>query len=216
MDIEIDIEYSNMEIPPRCRKPRPVLHRETICVTIPEVSGADAPEVMIIEKSQVRPLSVRHYKGEFFKEARLSYCHGEEYIEYEFSEIPWKRYLTPYYFSRYGPKEDVLEYIKAAADNFLIIDGAAYNKCGEPCYRIITFGFRGCGTGVFLDFARENGESSIYSALDISNCIKDAVRIAEMRGDKRCVPGILNYEHVKISVLRPEFCTLKSIPHKFD
>lgn len=216
MQIEIEIEYTGFEVRGRNRKPRPILRRDTETAEIKEVHGSEAPEVMVVEQYKSRPMAVRFYDGAFYKEARLSYCRGEETIEYEFSEIPWKRYLTPDFMSRNKTKREVVAGIKAAADMFLIIDDSAYCKCGEPCYRIQTFGFSGCGTGIFLDFATPDGGYSIYSALDLADCVKDAVRIAEMRGDKQCIQGILHNEHVKINVLRPEYCSLKSAPHKFD
>lgn len=216
MVVEIDIEYTNMEVPPRCRKPKPILHCEIVEAEIREVPGSDAPEVMIIELYKERPMSVRHYNGEFYKEARFSYCRRDETIEYKFSEIPWKRYLTPDFLARYKSKMEVVGYVKSASDQFLIIDNVAYVKCGEPCYIIQTFGFSGCGTGIFLYFATEGGDFSVYSAMDYADCVKDAVRIAEMRGDKQCIPSILGNEHVKINVLRPEYCLMKSTPHKFD
>lgn len=216
IQIDIDIEYTGMEVPARSRKPRPVLRSDTVKAEIREISGSDAPEVMVIEPYKDRPVSVRHYDGEFYKEARLSYCRGNETIEYEFSEIPWKRYLTPDFMARNKSKKEVVAYVKKACDQFLIIDNVAYMKCGEPCYIIQTFGFSGCGTGIFLYFASKGGDFSVYSALDYADCVKDAVRIAEMRGDKQCIPGILGNEHVKINVLRPELCKMKSAPYKFD
>lgn len=216
IEIDIDIEYTGFEVRGRNKKPRPVLRFDSVKAEIREVSVSDAPEVMVIEPYKERPMSVRHYNGEFYKEARLSYCRGDETIEYEFAEIPWKRYLTPDFMSRHKPKKEVLGYVKSASDQFLIIDDVVYIKCGEPCYIIHTFGFNGCGTGIFLYFATKGGDLSVYSALDYADCVKDAVRIAEIRGDKQCIPGILGNEHVKIKVLRPEFCKMKSAPCKFD
>ncbi|WP_289872918.1 hypothetical protein [uncultured Duncaniella sp.] len=216
MEIDIDIEYTGFEVRGRNKKPRPVMRSDTIKAEIQEVFGSDAPEVMVIEPYKERPMSVRHYKGEFYKEARLSYCRGAETIEYEFSEIPWKRYLTPDFMARSKSKKEVVGYVKTASDQFLIVDNVAYIKCGEPCYIIHTFGVNGCGTGIFLYFFTKRGDFSVYSALDYADCVKDAVRIAEMRGDKQCIPGLLGNEHVKINVLHPEVCKMKSAPYKFD
>lgn len=216
MDIIVDIEYTSMETPPRCRKPRPILHEDKFTAHIRETTKEYAPEVMIVEQYKAEPMSIRHFDGDFYKEARLSHCKDDAMVEYPFSEIPWKRYLTPDFMSRHKKREEVVSEIEDTSNRFLIVDDVAYYKCGEPCYKIQTFGFSGCGTGVFLDYASNDDHTYKYSALDGSDCIKDAVRIAESRGDQRCVPGILAHDHVHINVLRPEYCTMKTKPHKFD
>lgn len=210
MLIDVEIEYVNVEVPPGCRKKRAIPYRQTIKAEIREVPESEAPEVMVIHQFKSRPVTVRYYNGSFYKEAQLSYCRGSETIEYAFSDIPWRRYLTPDFVLRHRSKNEVVKEVQSASERFIIIEGNAYCRCGEPCYKIQTFGLSGCGTGIFLDFAKGNEDSSIYSALDLSDCIKDAIRIAEDRGDKQCVPGILRSEHIKIDVLRPEYCRLRS------
>ncbi len=43
MVTSLEIEFHESEIPPRCRKPRMIGHKDTVNVKINEASEADAP-----------------------------------------------------------------------------------------------------------------------------------------------------------------------------
>lgn len=88
MTIELNIEFHESEIPPRCRLPRHVSHKETVKVKIKEASKKEAPLAFIVHSLKERPMEVRLYKNQLYKEARISFYNGKESEEYPFDAIP--------------------------------------------------------------------------------------------------------------------------------
>lgn len=214
MTIELNIEFHESEIPPRCRLPRPVSHKETVKVKIKEASKEDAPVAFIVHSLKERPMEVRLYKNQLYKEARITFYNGKESEEYSFDEIPWETVFCRY--TRYGEyitKAEYIAYLKLRSREYLIVDGVVFRRCYEPFYRITTFGYQGCGTAIFPEFSdKSRKEVYGYSALDKERAIADAIKIASERGDEKDIDSIKAMAQGPIDVLIPSACKRKCRP----
>lgn len=214
MTIELNIEFHESEIPPRCRLPRPVSHKETVKVKIKEVSKEEAPVAFIVHSLKDRPMEVRLYKNQLYKEARITFYNGKESEEYPFDKIPWETVFHRYtMYGEYITKAEYIAYLKLRSREYLIVDEVVFYKCYEPFYRITTFGYCGCGTAIFPEFSdKSRKEVPGYSALDKEKAIADAVKIATERGDEKSIDSIKEMAHGPIEVIMPSACKRKFRP----
>lgn len=214
MTIELNIEFHESEIPPRCSLPRPVSHKETVKVKIKEANKEEAPMAFLVHSLKERPIEVRLYKNQLYKEARITFYNGKESEEYSFDEIPWETAFCRY--TRYGEyitKAEYVAYLKLRSREYLIVDGVVFRRCYEPFYRITTFGYRGCGTAIFPEFSdKSRKEVYGYSALDKDRAIADAIKIASERGDEKDIDSIKTMAQGPIDVLIPSACKRKFRP----
>ena len=217
MEVLIDIGFSENEIPPRCRLPRAISHTETVKVKIKEATPEEAPVAFVVHSYNSAPLSVRLYKNQLYKEARISYYDGKQSQVYPFDETPWKTELSPTRssFEKGLTKAEVMAYLKTRSRQYLIVDRTVYVQCYEPYYHITTFGYSGCGTGLFIDYSiRSRKVVYGYSALDKDKAIEDAIAIAEGREDQSCIENIKKCVQGHIEVLMPVACKRKYKPQK--
>lgn len=214
MVINLEIEFHENEIPPRCRKPRQVRHQDTVSVKIRETTFEAAPIAFIVHSLRGRPVNVRLYKGQLYKEARISFYNGKESEEYPFESIPWHTVFCNYTPSNaYTTRAEYIAYLKVESREYLIVDRALYVRCYEPYYKITTFGLFGDGTAIFPEFSLKSRKIVFgYSALDKDQAIEDAVAIAKERGDDGSIDGIKNLAQGPIDVLIPEACKRKFNP----
>ena len=208
MQVEIALEYREKDNSPEsllCNR------KEKIRVRIPEATDADAPIAFVIHNRNERPLQVRRYKNQLYKEARISFFNGKHTEEYPLENIPWGRVLHKY--SLFGTCSSKAEYVacmKVAIRDYLIIDNVVYRRCNEPYYHIIRYGFGNCKTVIFTEFCdRSKKLIPGYSALDKDVAVKDAVRIANSNGISECVGDIEKMSQGFIEVLIPEACKRK-------
>lgn len=211
MTIEIEIEFHENEIPPRCRKPRPIGHKDKVKVKISETTAENAPLAFLVHAYRERPTEIRLYKNQLYKEARISFYNGKRSEEYSFDSIPWEtvfRKYTPY--REYTTRAEYIAYLKLTSKEYLIVDDVVFRRCYEPYYHITTFGYYGCGTAIFPEFSDKSRKVvSGYSALEKEAAVKDAVEIAKGRGDEKSIPGIQNLSQGHIDVLMPNVCKRK-------
>ena len=214
MTIELNIEFHESEIPPRCRTPRPVSHRETVKVKVREASIEDAPVAFIVHSLEEQPMEVRLFKGQLYKEARISFYNGKKSEEYSFDAIPWESVFRKYTgYGEYISKAEYIAYLKLTSREYLIVNGVVFHRCYEPFYRITTFGYRGCGTAIFPEFSdKSRKEVPGYSALDKDRAIADAIKIAEGRGDEKDIDSIKEMAQGPIDVIIPSACKRKFRP----
>lgn len=214
MTIELNIEFHESEIPPRCRLPRPVSHKENVKVKIKEANKEEAPVAFIVHSLKDRPMEIRLYKNQLYKEARISFYNGKESEEYSFDAIPWESVFRKYMgYGEYISKAEYIAYLKLTSREYLIIDGVVFRRCYEPYYRITTFGFHGCGTAIFPEFSdKSRKEVPGYSALDKERAIADAVKIACGRGDESSINSIKEMAQGPIDVIIPSACKRKFRP----
>ena len=214
MTIELNIEFHESEVPPRCRLPRHVSHKEAVKVKIKEASKEEAPLAFIVHSLKERPMEVRLFKGQLYKEARISFYNGKKSEEYPFDAIPWETVFRKYTgYGEYISKSEYIAYLKLTSREYLIVDGVVFRRCYEPFYRITTFGYRGCGTAIFPEFSDKNRkEVPGYSALDKDKAIADAIKIAEGRGDEKDIDSIKEMAQGPIEVIIPSACKRKFRP----
>lgn len=211
MTIDLEIEFHENEIPPRCRKPRPIEHKETVKVKIREVSDEVAPIAFTIEGDRKDSVIIREYKGQLYKEANISFYNGREREPYAFDQIPWQTVLEKYTFpGTYTTRAEYIAYLKVQSRKYLIVDKTVYNLCYEPYYEIVTFGLCGDGTAIFPQFSdRSRKMVRGYSALEKDKAINDAITVAKATRDEKHISGIANLVHGEIKVLMPEMCKRK-------
>ena len=211
MVIEIEIEFHENEIPPRCRKPRPIGHKEKVKVRIKEATASEAPVAFFVHSLKERPMEVRLFKSQLYKEARISFYNGKCAEEYAFEAIPWETVFRKYpNYGEYTTKAEYIAYLKLTSREYLIVDGRVFHRCYEPFYRITTFGYYGCGTAIFPEFSDKSRKEVFgYSALDKDQAISDAIEIARNRGDEKDIDSIRRMPHGPIDVIMPSACKRK-------
>lgn len=211
MVIDLQIEFHEQEIPPKCRKARPVGYQENVKVKVREAEPDSAPVAFLIEERGKNPLIIREYKGQLYKEANISFYNGKESEPYPFDEIPWetlfKKYTIP---GTYTTRAEYIAYLNVESRKYLIVDRTVYRQCYEPFYEIVTFGLCGDGTAIFPQFSdRSRKMVQGYGALEKEKAIADAIVVANGRRDGKSIPGIKNLVHGEIKVLLPQMCKRK-------
>lgn len=214
MTIEINIEFHENEIPPKCRVPRPVGHKEKVKVKIKETSKTEAPVAFLVHSLNERPMEVRLYKNQLYKEARISFYNGKQSEEYAFDAIPWESVFCKYTgYGEHATRAEYIAYLKLTSREYLIVDGVVFRRCYEPYYRVTTFGYQGCGTAIFPEFSdKSRKEVYGYSALDKEKAIADAISIAKGRGDEKDIDSIKRIAQGPIDVIIPSVCKRKFKP----
>lgn len=214
MVINLEIEFHESEIPPRCRKPRMVGYKDVVKVKIAEATDTDAPVAFVVHDLKDEPTKVRVFRGKLYKEARVSFYNGKCSEVYQFEKTPWHTLFHKYSpYGTYTTKAEYVAYLKVESRKYLIVDNVLYTRCYEPFYQITTFGCYGDGTAIFPEFSSKSRKEQFgYSALDKDNAIADAIAIARNRGDDKCIDSIRNLVHGPIDVLKPELCKRKFKP----
>lgn len=122
----------------------------------------------IVHSLKERPMEVRLYKNQLYKEARISFYNGKESEEYPFDAIPWETVFRKYTgYGEYISKSEYIAYLKLTSREYLIVDGVVFRRCYEPFYRITTFGYRGCGTAIFRNSQIRAARKSPVTVLSI-------------------------------------------------
>lgn len=210
-----------MQVPPRCRKLRPVEHYEYIPVCIKETSEDKVQRAFVVSEYRHEERIVILYKGKLYRQYQRRDIKADEsnilWRNSDASAVNWQWELTAYPYESKSRKE-YLGYIARLIDKFLIIDGNVYERCYEPYYSVTCFGL--CnnhgGTGFFVGWA-DKGTRKIYgySALDHKAAIEGAVNVALGRGDTDSVDYIRSGGNGSIKVLIPS-CVRRVYknPHK--
>lgn len=129
MKADYTFEWYVQEIPPRCRKPRDVLHTKTVEVNIPEFRG--------VEVDKNAPVAIVVYKKDYGTNKKV----GEEFRLYDGrlyvaqgSAAEFKnRYQCDGRIEREG---DIPKTVKKIEEEWLICDDTLYRVTGEPIYRV--------------------------------------------------------------------------------
>lgn len=129
MKVDYTFEWYVQEIPPRCRKPRDVLHTKTVEVNIPEFREVEvdknAPVAIVVYK---KDYSTNKKVGEEFRlyDGRLYVANGSA-AEFK------NRYQCDGRIEREG---DIPKTVKKIEEEWLICDDTLYRVTGEPIYRV--------------------------------------------------------------------------------
>ena len=68
MKVDLNIRYTEMVVPPRCRKPRPEEGVATISVNIKDVPAERAPVAFIVKEFERQRREVRLYAGKLYRQ----------------------------------------------------------------------------------------------------------------------------------------------------
>lgn len=227
MKIETTIMYDRPYLPPGCRKYRYEEDvKETIVSNIREVSMSDLQLAMKAEGfhyyGALRVVPLYAYKGKLYREAEicpslmdgqmnalqwLVYSHKKCSIYYAKNkryDLPAKKLGAP---ENQESRSGILKRLRRDLSKLLIVDGVLYEQSAVPMYRLVTFGWGGCGTSLHLVSYRYPQKAvvamrgSYWSALDFEAAIAKANEVAANRGDSQDVGKF----HKLVEVYMPEF-----------
>lgn len=208
--------YTRDEIPPRCRKPRPVTYDATATVDVASVTGQEAPVAFRITKlyDDGRNTSeIRTYQGRLFAPYK-----------------PFSRQVEPTVpGDSHFPAEVTADNVRmwraaSTADEFhatvhelfsrhLIIDGIVWTETSEPGYLVATFGIGGINgsTGLMVSDRKDHGV--LFRADELEEARAHAAEVSRDRGDREDrYEGDAAERHRAIEVLIPEAVTLVTVP----
>jgi hypothetical protein len=191
MNIDFHYQYTQPEIPPRCRKERLVRRNAVVRLRLRTPTLREAP-VAIIEhghhinaKGDWAPYrkTYRVFRGHFFTMRRDRNGKPEGLHLPRPNEHDYSGYLT---------RAERLAQIRAWGRRHIVLRGRIWEQVGEPRYVAQTFGL-GCNHGgtALLTSNSYNGNISrdAYYRIDqLAIAIKEAERIAKARGDTKNIP----------------------------
>lgn len=203
-----------MITPPRCRKARPQERESDIIVNIREISSESAPVAFLVREFDREPRKVRHYNGKLWRQVQDRQPQYKETNERDESrsfwlnqaaeQCDWEWLLRPNY-GRYNHVGKYWDYGTLAANKskvaktstkYIIVDGEAYERTGEPYYSVACFGLGNNhgGTGFFVDWADYRDRKAVWgwTAADKKNAAESVAKIALNRGDTESVASIRN------------------------
>ena len=213
MKIKTTIMYDRPYLPKGCRKMRYEENvMEVVTNSIRMVTMADVQLAMTAKGYHLygthRPVNIYAYKGKLYREAEeqpnflkennlstpleaLVYTH-EAYSTYyaKTKRYDVKNICAP---ENQETREEIIKRLRKDLRGLLIIDGVLYESCACPIYRLVTFGWGGCGTSLSLTSFRYPRNAKVgmrglyWSALDYEKAIEKANEVAAGRGDRQCV-----------------------------
>lgn len=189
MKLVVPFTYTEIEIPKRCRYPRPVQHAARQTVEIREVRYADAP-VAIIEYDSLykQTFKLRWFEGQLWCD-KSSWNRGREDQKYP---IPTAESYHDSYSLRDMNRDKGTADITAWGKDHLLIGGRCFRTHGEPRWVVMTFGL-GCnhgGTALMVDHGyNSNIDKARYFPISKRDeAMAEAKRIALARGDTKSIP----------------------------
>lgn len=193
----VTITYQVEVIPPHCRKIRIEERTETIEVAVCEANRSDLKLAFGVNGGCDEIKMIFTYSGLLFTPYSEN---GKELSRKAFEE----RILNKEYHHRQcgsgKGREDLFHYAQEDVSKYLLVDDMVYIKIEEPVYKVQTFGFYGCGTGLFVEFPHEENPDLFFNALQADEAIAYAEKVAMSRGDDRDVGRF----YPKIKVYMPE------------
>ena len=224
MKLDVDLRYVEEYLPsPRHRKLREREVKESFAVEVPETSSDSAPVVLRTHDlkrycdAAIVPTDYRQFNGALFTPVRVCDMRVPENNEEANRPFPANN-LTHYIRCRYGlSKEAAIEELTCYANDFLVIDGALWQKAGEPMYQVCTFGLghNHGGTALMITnhFNPNCRWTSYFTALQHDEAIAAATKTALARGDDQSIKSIQSKRHY-IEVLDP--AAVKADPKAWD
>ena len=215
--VTVATRYTAEEVPPRCRKPRPVTHELSVDTAIPTGTGEDFPmafrvhghadreQVTVIrwdpQCNRLFSLATSPHRSEDGTWTDLPVEPGTE--EFRTATTPHPGAFT---------EEEAREAVNTlCTENARVIDGQLWRTSLEPGYYVTTFGLGGNhgGTALFADYPTTRGlsASEAFRANEFEAAREHAVTVATQRGDTQSVPRLRDTAP-GIEVLAPEAVTL--------
>jgi len=221
--------YTEESVPPRCRKPRPVMFDGEIDVGIDRVDGLEAP-VAIQSRGfrgfgeDRRPFAVeyRWWRNKLWTAVRLRgtvpdgySARGTDWDHPEFPDVldvrtraayPWDSPCGVSYYTAHS-REAIERTIRECVEDNLVVDGVWHKTAGEPRYVVQTFGLgrNHGGTAVFADGGYNSNipHHRYFSLFHRDEALALATRIATERGDDKSLPMTVNGDP-EFEILLPE------------
>lgn len=201
--VEVRVSYGRGEIPPRCRKPRRVMHETKATVEIPSLTESDFPVAFLIQGIEEKS-EVRFYEGNLYA----------PHLNYARTKVPAEagsdRFPSAQIVDLYEAEDDEHANAEAAEQfsRFVVLEGAVWVRTGEPRYVVMTFGL-GCNHGgTSLGSAMHDNPNiraeNYHRADAYEEALAHAVQVATARGDDESIPHFAP----SIEVLIPEAVTL--------
>ena len=186
-------------------------------------------------ESKYDTLDYRYYNGSLYEEPRsesgsdkgeLTFSDEQAFIDcirrnrvtraredylYDFCEE--KKYQEGKSVVTGDDLDDRVEDLQAHADRFIICNGKVWKKCGQPYYKVQTFGLGNNhgDTGFFIEWTNEEKISRDYFlATQKELAIADFKKTAEGRGDTESI-STDDSPMRNIEILIPEAYTLKRV-----
>lgn len=219
MKIKTWIKYEKSYIPPRCRKPRYQECEEYVQITLPEARMSDL-QLAFEDTSYFGAGKIFFYCGKLWAQSRLrNISWAEEHgFQNPLDELVYNHEHCSTYFrfswdreerGRETTREAVIKQARADLRDYLLVDGVLYHRASEPRYCIYTFGLghNHGGTALSVDYGYNPNisKSRYFSALQGTEAVAEAKRIAQGRGDTKDV-GRFKPE---ITVFMPELVKVK-------
>lgn len=216
MKLTIKVHHTEMITPPRCRKPRPQEGESDITVNIREVSAETAPVAFVVNEYAQEARKVRIYRGKLYRQVQdrqAQYLDTNQrdgrplWLNQTAVQCNWQWLIAAGH--NWGrPLQQNKEYAAKQAANYIIVDGKAYERTGEPYYCITCYGLGGNhgGTGFSVGWADYRDRKTIWgmSAADKLAAIEKGVDIAMRRGDTESIDYIRRSGNGTIEVFMPE------------
>lgn len=223
MKVDLNIRYTEMVTPPRCRKPRPEDGETTISVNIKEVPEERAPVAFVVKEYDHQLREVRLVSGKLYRQYQVPQYQEEKrdrktplWINSNSKSINWQWLIgdsaaiycssSDLHYWNYGSLKDNIYRARNLAKEYIIVNGNVYILTGEPYYSVTCFGLGNNhgGTGLFVKWSKINCKTVFgYTPLDKGAAINSAIEIAENRGDSKDIERLRACEFYDIKVLIP-------------
>lgn len=207
--------YTINEIPPRCRKPRPVPYKATATVAIPRMTAEEAPVAFRCREIDDTVKEVRLFNGRLYVADDYGpesvICPGDTDFPAE-GDAGQDRRIHGH--RHCGSAEEFQETVEGCLRRFLIIDDQVWTRTGEPRYDVMTFGLghNHGGTGLSHTFSDNPNVAarSYFRADEFDSALAYAIEVADRRGDTEDVARFTNHRdrYRTIEVLIPDAVTL--------
>lgn len=221
IQIKLNVEYYLPYIPQRCRKVRYERVSEDIAFKVKSVTSEEAPIAFILsDYSHVEDgtTEMRCFNKKLYKQYKVRGRHIHGHSDEDNNMYPQTveilhKIIHPSYTwaCEERTKKAILKEYRDSVNDYLIIDGYVWVRCGEPRYTICTFGLghNHGGTGLFVEtwYNPNLPKEWYFSALDWQKAIDKANYIAQRRGDTEDVG---KFEKM-IEVLMPEMVKIKPL-----
>jgi hypothetical protein len=216
------------ETPPRCRKPRPVQHEETVTVEIPDIAAAAMTPAFWVRSGATRffdhSTTVDMHGDKLYRPLMLSekyaICDAADETVLRLGDEMFGTEQRDGLYARCADSaEDYASQVSADFEKYIVVDGQTWVETAEPCWYVTTFGLGGNhgGTALMTNFGIPHGvrPDLIFRADDFDSAKAAAERIAYRRGDTESMSRLGDRRH-DLRVLDPEAVTRVTIPAESD
>lgn len=211
--VKSTITYRPHRIPPRCRKPRPVVETFTHEFRIPCLTPEQAPVVALVpddrgyygvpagESAELRAHGGRLYVAETRGYQRV--MAGSDAFRATATHESWDAW-----------EHGAIEEAGKRFTGLIIVDGEVWKPTPEPAYAIVTMGLGGNHGGTYLEIDYAGRYERRYALTDFDAAVEAAVAFATRRGDTDTIAIIRKTP--KATVLDPGAFTIASAADALD